>query len=57
MPNQGKECRNHQEQKRGFLDELYDKIWIIDELIIYLEYLIEKNKDNCYLKHIREKMN
>ena len=57
MPNQGKECRDHQEQKRGFLDELYDKIWIIDELIIYLKYLIEKNKDNCYLKHIREKMN
>ena len=39
--------------KKEFLDELYDEIWMIDDLLIDLEYLTEKkNNDNCFLECI-----
>ena len=42
MSNRSKKCCNYQEQKKEFLDELYDEIWMIDDLLIDLEYLTEK---------------
>ena len=55
MSNRSKKCYNYQEQKKEFLDELYDEIWMIDDLLIYLECLTEENNDNWFLEHIRRK--
>ena len=38
------------------IDELYDKIWKLDELIEDLENLTYKNKDNYSLESFKEKM-
>ena len=44
------------EQQMIEIDELYDEIWKLDELIEDLENLINKNKDNYSLESFKEKM-
>ena len=44
------------EQQMIEIDELYDEIWKLDELIEDLGNLINKNKDNYSLESFKEKM-
>ena len=44
------------EQQMIEIDELYDEIWKLDELIEDLENLINKNKDNYSLESFKETM-
>ena len=44
------------EQQMIEIDELYDEIWKLDELIEDLENLINKNKENYSLESFKEKM-
>ena len=44
------------EQQMIEIDELYNEIWKLDELIEDLENLINKNKDNYSLESFKEKM-
>ena len=52
MSSQSKKMSQLSGAKKEFLDELYDEIWMIDDLLIDLESLTEKNNDNCFLECI-----